>query len=195
MNVIPLNLVKEMLISIKKEVDSWLSKVEIGMGLRGPGLEEHRVKPITILERPAVGKNKESGLGKVDGAVGHFDQVKSGLDISSSFGSAEVNKKQALINCMATQSSVEDGEVAEQKMERMQWKVKEDEKVLGDGSGEQVPKDGRVVDVGMAMTGERDESDDGGRLVIPKLKEPDFAGKLAVGSDFHGSGLVMIAEH
>lgn len=69
-----------------------------------------------------------------------------------------------------------------------------DGKMLGDRSGEQGPQDGRLVDVGVTTTGKREESDNGGRLVIPKLKEPNFSYKVVVVSDLHGSWPVMIAE-
>lgn len=176
-NVIPLNLVKEMLTSIKKEVGNWLSKVDKGMGLCGPGPKGRRVKPVTILERPDKRKKMDLGLRNLDGGVGLTDHVNYGLSLSPSVWPEEVLKQQ-LLNCgMATQCLVEDGEVAARRTkvvyqrrpihsEWVQWKVKENGKVLGARSGIQIPQDGQAVDVGVAMTGKRGEFDDGGGLEV-----------------------------
>lgn len=80
----------------------------------------------------------------------------------------EDNKKSAIKNRLEEKSPVEDGKVPEQKLEavyhqrmkqseRVSWKVKDNGKVLWDGSGNHAPKVGSAVDVGEVLIGDREE--------------------------------------
>lgn len=116
-SVIPLSWVKEMLNSIKKEVDSWLRRVDICMGLSGPGPE--RDKPITILKRPNTRTNMKLSLDNLDGVVGNLDRVVgithpifNGRGKSPSVGSVEVVQRKSLEYVLGAKRPVEVGEVA-----------------------------------------------------------------------------------
>lgn len=73
--------------------------------------------------------------------------------------------------------------------EKEMWKVKENGKGLGDGSGESALKEDSVAATDVMKPGDQENSDKRGRLVNTMLKEPEPARKLVGASDSHGSGL------
>lgn len=103
---IPLSIVKEMY-SIKKEVDSWLSKLEMIFLFKArTELEENRVKPKLSNERPIGVRVKEIGSGEVERFMGYNEKEMNGLEDNSSDGQVEFNKKQTFEDCIEDQNLV-----------------------------------------------------------------------------------------